>query len=154
MNLWYKKISVFVTAGLVYLTGQYFRGVWFVNTNLQGFCRSYLENGKIYCNSPYLDTLGWPLIDLGQMLAIVAVILLFANAATFRKWLKFSLFYIPIAVGLVYLIYPINIGLGFLSQPTPRSQGVYPFGELFVIITLGIVGWGGYTSRRGSRVES
>lgn len=153
MNLWYKKISVFAAAGVVYLVGQYFRGVWF-NPAWPSACQEIHSGSMVYCNSPYLDTLGWPLIDLGQMLAIVAIILLFANAATFRKWLKFSLFYIPIAVGLVYLIYPINIGLGFLSQPTPRSQGVYPFGSLFVIITLGIVGWGIYATRRMNAVKA
>lgn len=136
INLWYRKASVFVVAGVVYLAGQYFRGMWFVNTNLQGFCRSYFENGKAYCNSPYMETLGWPLIHLGQTLAIAAIILLFANAVTFRKWLKFSLFYIPIATALTLWMYPAHTPLGGV---VPISQGVYLFGGLFVISTLSIV---------------
>ncbi|OGG48490.1 hypothetical protein A3G63_01495 [Candidatus Kaiserbacteria bacterium RIFCSPLOWO2_12_FULL_52_8] len=151
MMLWYKKITVFIAAGVVYLIGQYFRGMWFVDTNFPNICRSYIQSGKTYCNSPYLDTLGWPLIDLGQMLGVVAIILLAANAETFRKWVKFSLYYIPIVVLLDILIYPsINIGLGFLSgyQPTNYFLGVYPFGKLYVILTLGIVVWGLFTSHR------
>lgn len=147
MNLKYKKALVFVLAGVVYLAGQYFRGMWFVNTNLQSFCRPYLENGKTYCNSPYLNQ-GFALIALGQILALIAVILLFANAETFRKWLKFTVWYIPIAVILDYLIYPVSFGLPGISQPATYSQGVYPFGWLYVLISLGIVLWNLYTSRR------
>jgi len=145
MNLWYKKASVFVVAGVVYLAGQYFRGAWFVSNNLQSFCRPLIENGKTYCNSPFLNE-GLALIDLGQMLVIVAVILLFANATTFRKWLKFSIFYIPIVIVLDYLIYPISFMPS--SAPATYSQGVYPFGWLYVFITLGIVIWKYFATRR------
>ncbi|KKW43469.1 MAG: hypothetical protein UY93_C0002G0065 [Parcubacteria group bacterium GW2011_GWA1_56_13] len=73
------------------------------------------------------------------MLAIVAVVLLFANAVTFQKWLKFSAFYIPIAVVLDLLIYPIRFSP--LTPVLTHSQGVYPFGWLYVLITFGIVFW-------------
>ena len=151
MNLRYKKILVFVLAGIVYLTGQYFRGVWF-NPAWPLTCQEIHSGSIVYCNSPYLDTLGWPLIDLGQMLALIAVILLAANARTFRKWLKFTVFYIPIAVVLDYLIYPLSFAPGPIFQPASYSQGVYPFGWLYVIITFGIVLWHLLAARRS--VES
>lgn len=146
MNLRYKKIAVFVLAGVVYLAGQYFRGVWFQNFFINP-CRNSIDNWGVFCNSPYVETFGFPLIALGQMLAIVAVILLLANTDTFRKWLKFSAYYIPIAVVLAYWIYPIRFPPG---PVVPISQGVYPFGWLYVVITLGIVLWGLYTSRRST----
>ncbi|MHB8860627.1 MAG: hypothetical protein ACYC48_02735 [Minisyncoccota bacterium] len=152
MNLWYKKSSIFVIAGVVYLVGQYFRGVWFLGSMIPNVCGDARFGGVVFCNSPYLDTLGWPLIDLGQMLAVVALILLFANAATFRKWLKFSLFYIPIVVVLDLLIYPIRFFS--LSPELTYSQGVYPFGDLFIIITLGIVLWNLFTDRRKGSVKA
>ncbi|MHB8913433.1 MAG: hypothetical protein ACYC4I_00250 [Minisyncoccota bacterium] len=105
----------------------------------------------MFCNSPYVGTLGFPLIDLGQMLAVVALILLFANAATFRKWLKFSLFYIPIATALTLWMYPTRTPLG---GTVPISQGVYLFGYLFIIITLGIVLWNLFTARRKDAVKA
>ncbi|HCR52591.1 TPA: hypothetical protein DIV48_03030 [Candidatus Kaiserbacteria bacterium] len=138
MNLRYKKALVFVLAGVVYLVGQYFRGVWF-NPSWPFPCQEIHSGSIVYCNAPYLDTLGWPLIALGQMLAIVAVVLLFANAVTFQKWLKFSAFYIPIAVVLDLLIYPIRFSP--LTPVLTHSQGVYPFGWLYVLITFGIVFW-------------
>lgn len=136
MNLWYKKISLFVIAGVVYLVGQYFRGVWFQHFFINP-CRYSTDNWGVFCNSPYVETFGFPLIALGQMLAIIAVILLFANASAFRSWLKFSAFYIPIAVILDFLIYPIRFSS--LSPELTYSQGVYPFGWLFVIISLFII---------------
>ena len=148
MNLWYKKASVFVVAGIVYLIGQYFRGAWFVDTNFQSFCHPYLENGKMYCNSPYIETLGWPLIDFGQMFVIVAVILLLMDAETFRKWFKFSIFYIPIAIILTLWMYPTQTLLGAV---VPISQGVHFFGDPYIWITFGIFLWGLYTSRRSKR---
>ena len=151
MNLWYKKSFVFVVAGITHLVGQYFRGVWFLGGVIPNVCGHAEFGGVPFCNSPYLDTLGWPLIDLGQMLAVVALILLFANAATFRKWLKFSLFYIPVVIILDLLIYPIRFSP--LSPELTYSQGVYPFGNLFVIVTLGIVLWGLLTTRRKNPVK-
>jgi len=135
MKLQYKKALVFILAGVVYLAGQYLRGTWFVSTSLQNFCRPIIENGTTYCNSPYLNE-GIVLIDLGQMLAIIAVILFFVSATTFNRWFKFSLFYVPIVVILDLLIYPISFSP--LSQPLSHAQGVYPFGWLYVVITLGI----------------
>ena len=145
MNLWHKKTSIFVLASVVYLAGQYFRGVWF-NPSWPFPCQEILSGSVVYCNAPYLDSLGFPLIALGEMLAIIAVILLFANAETFRKWLKFSAFYIPIVVVLDLLIYPISFST--LSPALTYSQGVYPFGGFYVIATLGIVLWGFFTRHR------
>ncbi|HUX81075.1 MAG TPA: hypothetical protein VMV38_02015, partial [Candidatus Paceibacterota bacterium] len=74
-------------------------------------------------------------------------ILLFANAATFHKWLKFSLFYIPIAIVLTLWMYPARTPLGGV---VPIAQGAYLFGSLFVIITLGIVLWNFFVHRSKS----
>ena len=149
MNLWHKKISVFVLAGAVYLAGQYFRGVWFLGSIIPNTCGHAEAGGVPFCNSPYLDTLGWPLIVLGQMLAAAAVILLFANAAAFRRFIKFSIFYVPIATALTLWIYPFTFGLGFtLHSVIPISAGVGLFGEIYVLITLGIVLYSWWKERR------
>lgn len=146
MTLHYKKVLVFVLAGVVYLVGQYFRGAWFPNFTWPLPCREVTFGTTTYCDPQYLVSLGFPLIDLGQMLAIVAVILLLANAETFHKWLKVSAVYIPTAVLLAYWIYPIR----FPPAPvTPISQAVYPFGWLFVLITASIVLVAWIKHRRG-----
>ena len=130
MTLTYKKILVFVLAGITYCAGFFFS-----NPARFGFC-SGLESGSYICRFPGAVNIGWPLIDLGQMLAIIAIILLLANAETFHKWLKVSAFYIPTAVLLAYWIYPLRFPPG---PGVPVSQAVYPFGWLFVLITASIV---------------
>ncbi len=136
MNLWYKKGLIFVVAGISYLVGQYFRGVWFLGSTIPNVCGHAESGGVPFCNSPYLDTLGWPLIILGQVLAVVALIMLFANATIFRTWLKFSLYYIPIAALLTFWMYPTTTPLGGV---VPVSQGVIVFGWLYAILTFLIV---------------
>ena len=144
MNLRYKKILVFVLAAVLYCAGFFFS-----DPSKFGFC-SGLQADSYMCRIPGAINIGWPLIDLGQMLALIAVILLAANARTFRKWLKFTVFYIPIAVVLDYLIYPLSFAPGPIFQPASYSQGVYPFGWLYVIITFGIVLWHLLAARRSA----
>ena len=136
MNTWIKKPLIFVVAGALYLVGQYFRGMWFVHTNIVRFCRSYVENGKTYCNSPYINNLGWPLIIAGEYFAAIGLILLLANERGFRRWLWTSIVYIPVAFGLILWIYPLHTPLGGVA---PYAQGVRLFGNIYILITLGIV---------------
>jgi uncharacterized membrane protein len=136
LNLWHKKISIFVLAGIAYLVGQYFRGVWFLGSSIPNVCGHAEAGGVPFCNSPYLDTLGYPLIVLGQMLALVGIVMLFADERGWRRWLKFSLVYVPIATALTFWMYPTH---SLLGAPVPITQGVYLFGYPYVFITLGIV---------------
>ncbi len=138
MKLWYKKSIVFVLAGISYLIGQYFRGVWFLGSTIPNVCGHAEASGVPFCNSQYLDTLGWPLIVLGQTLAIIGIILLFANAQAFHKWLRFSYWYVPLATLLTFAMYPTTTPLGGV---VPITQGVYLFGRIYIIITASIVMW-------------
>ena len=150
MSLSYKKSLVIIVAGLVYLAGQYFRGVWFLGGIIPNFCGHAEVGGVPFCNSPYMDTLGWPLITLGQMLAIVWFIIWLANEKTYRTWLKVSAVYIPTAVILSFLIYPIRFAPG--TPISPVSYGIYPFGALYIIITLVVVLIGWWRGRRAKPV--
>ena len=134
MTLPYKKSPVIIAAGLVYLAGQYFRGEWLPYFTWPLPCHEITFGASTYCDPRYMDTLGWPLITLGQMLAIIWFILLLADERTYRRWLKVSAFYIPIAIGLSFLIYPIRF---VPSGPiAPVSYGICPIGELYILITL------------------
>lgn len=134
MNLWYKKSIVFVLAGISYAVGQYLRGEWFQHIFFS-ICRYSVDSWGVFCNSPYL-TQGFTLILLGQTLAIVALLLLFANTQTFHKWWRFSYWYLPIATLLTFSMYPTTTLLGGV---VPITQGVRLFGEPYVIITAYIV---------------
>lgn len=142
MRTWTKKASIFIAAALAYLVGQYFRGVWLAGAAIRPFCRSYLENGRIYCNSPYYDTWGLPLIVLGKFLGAIGLVLLFANERGWRAWLKFSAFYIPIATALILWIYPYRFSLFMLGDQTVEyASGVSRAGWLYLFATIGIVIW-------------
>ena len=145
MNLWYKKASLFIVSGVVYIVGQYFRGFWWPYLTWPFPCHIITFGTSTYCDPLYLETLGWPLITLGQMLAIVALILLFADAISFRKWLKFSYWFVPIAALIVILVFPIPMPLGTALS---RERAVYNFGELYAIITFGILLWHSFSVRK------
>ena len=121
-SLSYKKAAIIIVAGATYLVGQYFM--------------RYTES---------IDALGWPLITLGQMLAIIWFIIWLAGEKTYRLWLKVSAVYIPIAVILSFVIYPIRFAPD--TPIAPVSYGIYPFGALYIIITLAVVLIGWWRSR-------
>lgn len=139
MNSWIKKLSVLGVAGVVYVVGQYFRGIWFENLPLNP-CEFGVDQQGIFCNSPYVDV-GFALIDASEIFAIVGVILLFANENGMRAWWRFSRWYVPIATLLVILIGPVNLSpLGLLSGGEGSVEPVvWLFGSLYILFTLGIV---------------
>lgn len=142
MNLWHKKSLVFIFAGMSYCVGFFFS-----NPARFGFCFG-AQSSSYICRVPGAINIGWSFLVLAQVIAITAAILLFVNAATFRKWLKFSAFYIPVATALTLWMYPAHT---FLGGVAPVSQGVHLFGNLYIIITLGIVLWDFLASRRAGR---
>ncbi|HEY4523066.1 MAG TPA: hypothetical protein VJK73_01705 [Candidatus Paceibacterota bacterium] len=150
MSLSYKKSLVIIVAGLVYLAGQYFRGAWFPHLTWPFPCHEITFGTSTYCDAAYLETLGWPLITLGQMLAIVWFLIWLANERTYRLWLKVSAVYIPTAVILSFLIYPIRFAPG--TPISPVSYGIYPFGALYILITLVVVLIGWWRGRRAKPV--
>ncbi|HUY62866.1 MAG TPA: hypothetical protein VMV50_03740 [Candidatus Paceibacterota bacterium] len=153
MKLWLGKIFVFILGGFTYAVGKYIGGYWYIGQNFPAFCRTVTWSGKFYCNSPYLQQ-GIELVNLSKPLVIIGIILLFANAAIFRQWLRFSKYYVPIAVALVLLIYPISIPP--MTSPTSRLYGLYVFTQLYAVIAFCIVavellrGWLNKRAQRSS----
>lgn len=146
INTSLKRLGVLIVAGIVYLVGQYFRGVWFLGSAFPNVCGNASADGVPFCNSLYLDTFGWPLITAGQFLAVIGIVLLFATESTWRKWLKFSLFYVPISAALIFWIYPINL-FGLITQ---YEAGVDRAGWLYLIITVIMVLRGRFKTTKGS----
>lgn len=97
-----EKLSIMLVAGLLYIGGQYFRGVWFMNFPIN-VCGHASDSNGAFCNSPFLDTLGWPLIEVGTILFFVSLIVLMSNNSGFMRWKKFSYFAIPAAIVLFFI---------------------------------------------------
>jgi hypothetical protein len=141
MRNWIQKLAVFIIAGVAYLIGQYFRGYWWPNVTWPFSCARVVSGATSYCDSYVRDpfNLAWPLIAAGKILAVIAVILLFANAAGRRAWLKMSLIYVPFTI-IATVHFPVLSPLGFIGSKTPNYEAaVWFFGIPYVLITLGIV---------------
>lgn len=140
-----KKIPVFGFAGILYLLGEYLRGDWFVGTKMDFLCHPYIENGKLYCHSLYLDT-GLVLIAAGEIFAIVGIILLLANERGLRAWWRVSRWFVPIAT-LLAIVLPVTFSLpvtGYIS----REAVVWLLGYLYILTTLLIVLGTRYAARK------
>lgn len=148
MKLWQKQLSVFILAGGVYVVGQYLRGEWFMNFPINVCSLPDSLYGTVRCASPY-KIVGLTLIALGEVLAVVACSLCLANAETFSKWLKFCLYYIPVAIFLDLTLFPFTLpGIAFSSVTIGREVGVVGFGRIWILATVCIVLWGLYTNNR------
>ncbi len=145
MKNWIKKISVLVGAGVVYLVGQYFRGVWFEHLPIN-LCLYSEGSNRAYCNWPYFETLGLPLIAVGEIFAIVGVILLFANASGLRAWWKLSIWYVPIVA--LFVIFAAPLPLFPVVAPMSRESLVWIFGVVYIVLSLGAVLRGRVLERR------
>lgn len=141
MKPWMKNAYVFLVAGAAYLAGQYFRGVWFLKYPILSVCRNSVDSAGVFCNSPYVTTLGFPLIVLGRFLAAIGIVLLLADRHSWRVWFRFSLFYVPIATALVLWIYPTKTAGFSLIGSTGYDFGVANAGWLYLFATIGIVIW-------------
>ena len=148
VNLRIKKFLVFATAAIVYLAGQYLRGYWWPMTTWPFHCYTVFSGTASYCDRVYLGVWGWSLIAAAQMLVIIGIIMLFANRAGWRKWLKFSLFYVPIAVLIAAFAAPFSIAVvGGEQRQTDPEGWARILGVLYIFMTLGIILW----SRRSTR---
>ncbi|VAW32394.1 hypothetical protein MNBD_CPR01-608 [hydrothermal vent metagenome] len=131
MKLTYKKISIFVIAGVAYLAG-----IFFSNPVAFGFCTKAKDATLYMCGVSGAINIGWSFIDIGQSLAIVAVILVFANARAWHMWVRFSIWFVPISALVIISVFPIPFVPGFELS---RANATYLFGNIYAIITAFIV---------------
>jgi hypothetical protein len=140
MKIWMKKIFFLAASGVVYLVGEYLRGVWFENLPINP-CQYSIDQQGIFCNSPYVD-IGFAFMAAGQVFAIIGIILLFANEKGFRAWWRFSRWYVPIVAFIVIFLSPIVLFHSLmLSSSISRERVVYDFGAIYILVTLFIIIW-------------
>lgn len=148
MNLWYKKPIALIFGITLLLVGQYFLGTWF-NTVWSSPCQGTYYGSIIYCHSPYMGigSFGLSFNALGQILNNISIIfilagffLLFATARAFHEWVKFSYWYISIAVLIILIMYPSVAVPDYGDMQI--IQGIDMLTEPYIIITLYIVARG------------
>lgn len=140
------KFYFIAVAIALYFVGQYFRGFWWPNFTWPFPCDVIVFGENSYCDPIFLDTLGWPLIAAGKVLAIAGIIVFFANESGFRAWWRFSRWYIPVIAVIIIFFFPLPIFP--VVAATRRDTAVVFFGAIYILITLGITIWGLFSARR------
>ena len=136
-----QKLSILISAGVVYLFGQYFRGNWIENFP---FLCLYKESPTgTYCNWPYFDT-GLILIAAGEILAIAGLMLLFANKEGLRKWRWMSLIYLPLSALVVANTHQTGGWISFSPSPEHVTRLL---GYFYLLLTFAIVAGTRYVGR-------
>ena len=143
MKFWIQKLLVLFFAGVIYSIGEFLRGDWFVNTKLGFLCNPYMENGRVYCHSLYLDT-GLVLIAAGEILALVGLMLLFANREGLRKWWWTSLVYVPLSALIVANTHQTGGWISFTPSP---EHVTWLLGYGYLLLTFAIVAGTRYAYR-------
>lgn len=137
MNLWTKRFIVLFGAGILCLVGQYFRGSWWPGLTWPFSCVQVKTQFLTYCAPTHINTLGLPFIVAGEVLFVIALLLIFANELGFRRWWHFSRWFIPItALFLVYctpIALPVNSFI--YTDKVVDLLGFY----IYVPITLAII---------------
>lgn len=143
MKNWITKSAMFLFACAAYLFGQYLRGPWFENFPWSS-CRNSIDAQGVFCNSPSVDT-GLVLIAAGEILAIAAVMLLFANKEGMRKWAWASIVYLPVSVLIISSINPNPSGwINFTPSP---EHVTWLLGYGYLLLTFAIVAGTRYAAR-------
>lgn len=104
-----------------------------------GFCQTYNRgDGVLVCSSPYSFDVGFPLLPLAVSLVATSLIAFVVTKATFRRWMKFTLWYVVIggAAYMFFLFVGVPIGFGGLFIEMPARAISYFFGALYALITI------------------
>lgn len=145
MKLWHKKLIVFTFGIISFLVGQYFLGTW-IHQLWSYPCQGIHTISGMYCNSPYfgIGTFGLTFIVLGGIFTLISLtsllvgfFLLFANTKVFQEWLRFSYWYIPIAIFIILIMYSGTRAP--LGGDAPIIQGIGLLMEPYIVITAYIV---------------
>lgn len=134
-----QKSLVLLGAVILYVLGQYFRGYWWPNFTWPFRCAHVISGATLYCN-PYVRDplrLAWPLIAAGEILAIVSLIVLFADRGGFRKWGWMSLVYLPVSTIIVGSIgpHPATWVTAYVSP----EHATWLLGYGYILLTLAVV---------------
>ncbi|MBI3572242.1 hypothetical protein HY091_01765 [Candidatus Kaiserbacteria bacterium] len=135
----YLKLSLLLIAAVFY-----FVGTFFANPLPYGLCRG-ADNVSWICQVDTGVNVGLPLLSIGEWLALVAAVLFFASETEFKRWLKFSYYFVPIAAALLVFVFPIPMPVG---TELSREGAARLLGIIYSVVTLAIVLGGRFAPKR------
>jgi hypothetical protein len=143
---WRWKLLVLIFSGFVYLIGQFYIGNWLMGTSADFICHPYSENGRLYCHSLYLD-FGLNLVAVGEMFAVVGLLILFANRLGLKWWAWFSLVFVPIAAIVIIWFAPTPPAIVAGNESPDRVNLIWFFGYIYMVVTFLLVALARYRAR-------
>ena len=139
MKYWIQKFLAFFIAGVMYIIGEFFS-----NPQSFGYCQTRPDRNSL-CLANTAINIGWPLIAAGEILALVGLILLFANQEGLRKWWWTSLVYVPLSALIVANTHQTGGWISF--SPSPEHV-TWLLGYGYLLLTFAIVAGTRYVARR------
>lgn len=113
-----------------------------------GICnRVYIFNGKTGCLDSSIRQIGEPLLIFSVTVFLFLVAFLFFRNTTRLSWLHFALWWLPLSVVLI-AITPVTNSNWIPMYSIDRNTVTTLMAALFTVISLGIIGWKQFGSKK------
>ena len=118
------------------------------NPLMFGICnRIYTFNDKLGCLDSSIENLGQPLLVLSSTVFAFMVLLYFFGNKVRLSWLRFAAWWIPLSIVVIYIGSSGGGGLMPFYSYSP-SEMATPMAALFAAISLGIIAWKQFKSKK------
>lgn len=116
--------------------------VYFIRPDWFGFCEKIAtETQGPICPSPFAVEFGHPLLPLAVSFLIFSVLAFFTLQKTYTRWIKFSIVYGIIVLGLLITIPEIGYGMGGFGITLLDTRGLATlYAILYGLLSLALLG--------------
>lgn len=113
-----------------------------------GICnRVYVFNGRTGCLDSSIKLVGEPLLIFSIPFFLLVISIFFVGKHALKTWLCFAAWWLPLSVVVIYIGSSGGDGLMPFYSYGPSEVAV-PMAALFTIISLGIIGWKQFGSKK------
>ncbi len=133
------KIVQFIPAMIVFLVVSIrYVGLWCV------YSVSVCYGGLIHQMFPYIIT---PLFLFGLSFLPIAIVLAFVSRTVFQSWLRLATWFVPLSLFIIFIT-PVTSNSWMPIFFVSREEISWYLGVLFALISLVLILWKWFTSRR------
>lgn len=123
-------------------------GFALANPLVFGICnRIYTFNNQVGCLDSSIGAIGEPLLILSVATLAVLLLLRFARQSVQNYWVNFAIWWLPLSV-LLIAVTPVTNSNWMPTFSIERITVTIIMAALFTIISLGIIGWKQFGSKR------
>lgn len=113
-----------------------------------GICnRTYIFNGRTGCLDSSIRQVGEPLLMFSVVIFLFLLVCFFLRRTAQLSWLRFAVWWIPLSAILI-AITPVTNSNWMPLYSIERSTVTVLTTSLFAVISLGIIGWKQFGSKK------